>query len=267
MNSYQIDYIYISHYKTNKMRRLFVILSIICSVSFLHAQPLEGSWKLISLNHENAIDREVIKIVVDGYFALGSKRIDDNSFLGAAGGVYKLNGDTLIEKRDFDTYDESKINRVKRYNLTWIDANTIEIADHEHIKVWKRLSGSDDQLSGNWVITGRQRNGEMYTMTPGDRRTLKILNGDRFQWVAFNSATKTFMASGGGSYSAKDGVYTEHISFFSKDKSRAGDELEFKFEVMAGKWYHKGQSTKGQSIFEIWSPYSLAYPTAFTSLN
>ncbi|NEV93534.1 hypothetical protein G3567_05130 [Psychroflexus sp. YR1-1] len=249
------------------MKNLCFTIILLCFVSFLSAQSLEGSWQLTHLNGDEVADREVIKIIVDGYFALGSKRMEDDSFLGAAGGAYKVIEDRLIEKRDFDTYDESKINEERHYDLTWVGEDKIQISDHAHTKIWERRSSATDELSGNWLITGRERNGEMKTMTPGDRRTLKILHGERFQWVAFNSASKTFMASGGGSYTAQDGVYTEHLTFFSKDRDRVGANLDFNFEVIDGKWHHQGESSKGESIYELWSPYAEAYPTDFIRQN
>lgn len=241
---------------------MFVFV-IIGSLTMVSAQQFEGSWQLVSVNDESATDREVIKIVVDGYFALGSKSLGDNSFLGAAGGEYKISGNTLIEKRDFDTYDETKINQEKPYKLAWKDANTVQISNDEETKVWRKLPHAKDDLDGNWVITGRERNGEMNTMTPGDRRTIKILNGGRFQWVAFNSATKTFNGTGGGAYKTENGDYLEQITFFSRDKDRVGDSLDFKFEIIEGEWHHQGKSSKGQPIYEIWSPYAEAYPTDF----
>lgn len=249
------------------MKNLCFTLTLLCFASLLSAQSMKGAWQLISLNGEKVTDREVIKIATDNYFALGSKRIEDNSFLGAAGGEYKLKGDKLIEKRDFDTYDSSKINAVKEYRLTWIDDKKVQISDSKHTKIWKKLFSEIDELSGNWVITGRKRGGVMMEMKPLDRRTIKILTANRFQWVAFNSATKTFMASGGGTYSAQDGIYTEHITFFSKDKNRVGAYLDFNFEVIDGKWHHKGQSSGGKSIYEIWSPYSETYPNALKTQN
>ena len=43
---------------------------------------------------------------------------------------------------------------------------------------------------------------------------MKILTGSRFQWIAYNTETKQFFGTGGGSYTAKNGVYTENIEFF-----------------------------------------------------
>jgi hypothetical protein len=246
------------------MKSIFYILVVtLCLYQPILAQDFEGSWQLIQYNDEEVTDREVVKTVQDGYFALGSKNLTDDSFLGAAGGEFKIENKQLIEKRDFDTYDDSKIGEERVYFLQWEDKNTLVIYNDNEKKIWKRLSVRDDELNGNWVITGRERNGNMNTMTPGDRRTIKILGGGRFQWVAFNSATKTFMATGGGTYSAENGTYTEHIEFFSKNKDRVGATLDFNYEVKDGAWHHSGQSSKGQPIYEIWSPYAKAYPTSF----
>src|SRR5690606_19047358 len=101
--------------------------------------------------------------------------------------------------------------------------------------------------------------GELSKMTPGARRTIKILGGGRFQWVAFNSQTKEFSGTGGGTYNAEDGKYTENIEFFSRDDSRVGASLGFDYEVQDGEWHHSGKSSKGDPIYEIWSPYQEAY--------
>jgi hypothetical protein len=135
----------------------------------------------------------------------------------------------------------------------------MEISDGNTTKIWERLSEKSDQLTGNWVITGREKNDEINKMTPGDRRTIKILSGGRFQWIAFNSATKEFNGSGGGTYNAESGKYSENIEFFSRDASRVGASLDFEYEVKDGKWHRKGKSSKGDPIYEIWSPYAEAY--------
>ena len=82
---------------------------------------------------------------------------------------------------------------------------------------------------------------------------MKILSGTRFQWIAFNTETKEFMGTGGGTYSTVDGKYTENIDFFSRDNSRVGASLEFDYELNGDEWHHKGLSNKGDPIYEIWN--------------
>ncbi len=240
------------------MKKLILLPLLFC-FGIISAQELDGAWKLIQKNGETVSDREVIKIVQDGYFALGSKDLSNNEFLGAAGGELSLEDETLTEIRDFDTYDSENIGTEQEYNISWEGENRMEISDGMTTKIWERVSDESDALTGNWVITGRKRNGEINTMTPGDRRTVKILSGGRFQWIAFNSATKEFNGSGGGTYTAENGKYIENIEFFSRDASRVGASLDFEYEVKDGKWHHKGKSSKGEPIYEIWSPYNEAY--------
>ena len=56
---------------------------------------------------------------------------------------------------------------------------------------WKRVDdGTPGDLGGAWLMTGARREGEIRTRTPGARRTMKILSGKRFQWIAYNVETK-----------------------------------------------------------------------------
>lgn len=82
---------------------------------------------------------------------------------------------------------------------------------------------------------------------------MKILSGTRFQWIAYNTDTKQFSGTGGGTYTTIDGVYTENIEFFSRDDSKAGVSLKFDYGLIDGKWNHTGFSSKGEPLNEIWS--------------
>ena len=89
--------------------------------------------------------------------------------------------------------------------------------------------------------------------TDQPRKTMKILSGTRFQWIAYNTETKQFMGTGGGHYTTENGTYTEHIEFFSRDNSRVGAALAFKFERINNDWHHSGLSSRGDPIYEVWS--------------
>ncbi len=97
------------------------------------------------------------------------------------------------------------------------------------------------------------RDGKMNEMKPGPRKTLKILSGTRFQWAAINTDTKEFFGTGGGTYTFKDGKYTENIEFFSRDNSRVGASLSFDGKVDGKRWHHSGKSSKGDPIAEVWT--------------
>ena len=115
------------------------------------------------------------------------------------------------------------------------------------------VANKPQALDGQWLMGGRMRNGEIsYRDTSGPRKTLKVLFNGRFQWIAFNTDTFAFMGTGGGNYSSVDGIYKEEIKFFSRDDSRVGAILPFDYELISGEWHHKGKSSKGVPIHEIW---------------
>src|SRR5690606_13138467 len=217
------------------MKNLLIIGLLMLAVA-VNAQDLEGSWKLTEKNGEPVVKEEYIKIYQDGYFAYGAKSIEGNKFLGTVGGEYSLNGNQYTEALDFNTFSPDEVGTKKSYNLN-IQGNKIIISQpggQRALEVWEKVSDSKDALTGNWVITGRKVDDKMSTMTPGARRTVKILGGGRFQWIAFNSETKEFSGTGGGTYSAENGIYKENITFFSRDDSRVGATLQFNFEVRTG---------------------------------
>lgn len=108
-------------------------------------------------------------------------------------------------------------------------------------------------LDGAWLMGGRIKDGQTSMRDISvPRKTLKLLFNGSFQWVAFNSQNMKFMGSGGGSYEAANGQYKEQIEFFSRDSSRVGATLTFKYEILEGVWHHKGLSSKGVPIHEIW---------------
>ena len=120
--------------------------------------------------------------------------------------------------------------------------------------IWNRVDdGTPGQLAGAWLITGRKRDEEMTERKSGPRKTMKILSGTRFQWIAYNSETGDFMGTGGGKYTTEGGKYIENIDFFSRDNTRVGASLEFDYELKNGKWHHWGLSSKGSPIYEVWS--------------
>lgn len=236
-----------------------ILFSMLLFFAMATAQDLEGSWQLMEINDQPVSDRETVRIYMDGYFAQGTRETETNKFISALGGEYTMD-DFYKETYDFDTADTNNLGKTRTFEPVEIRQNMLILtAEDGTTSTWKRISKKNDDLSGNWVITGRQRNGEMSRSTPGARRTIKILGGERFQWVAFNSDTGEFFGTGGGTYTAEDGKYIENIEFFSRDDSRVGASLDFEYDIKNGEWHHRGKSSKGDPIYEIWSPYAEAY--------
>ena len=89
--------------------------------------------------------------------------------------------------------------------------------------------GSPGKLAGAWLFFNRMRNGELGNPRNADnaRKTMKILSGTRFQWIAYNVETKEFMGTGGGTYTTIDGKYTENIDFSKfKDQKKIPECIE-----------------------------------------
>ena len=142
---------------------------------------LQGAWQS---------DRGVL-IIAAGYFSFAG--FDAQSFDGTYGGALHLYEDQSALTYEFNTYDTALVGQIKLFPikadgdmLTWGDATFERIDD-----------GKPGDLAGAWLITGRVRDGEMRTRTPGARKTMKILSGTRFQWIAYNSETGGFFGTGG----------------------------------------------------------------------
>ena len=243
----------------------FLLLPLLFFACSLSAQQVEGAWKLISQNQVPVTGQEFIKIYQDNYFAFGIKNLADNSFVGAGGGPFSMTSGKLQETLEFFTLNPEIVGMVTSFEVS-LQGNRLTVSGTTPkgplVETWERLSDSKDDLTGNWVITGRKRDDQIQRSTPGARRTIKILSGGRFQWVAFNSETREFSGTGGGTYTAKDGKYVETIGFFSRDNSRVGASLGFEYQVIDGEWHHSGLSSQGQPIYEIWTPYARGYKPA-----
>lgn len=232
----------------NSITGFGIVLLTLFSMTSLSAQikadELVGAW-------ETGSDAKMTRIVTPEFFSLAVYK--DNEFISTAGGRWRTDGKNIIETFEFNTANPGLVGKeistpaeLKKQKLMLSAGNTKE--------EWRRIDdGGPGKLAGAWLITGRMRDGEMSKMTPGARRTMKILSGTRFQWIAYNVETKEFSGTGGGTYTTENGKYTENIVFFSRDNSRVGASLSFDFSLEDGHWRHKGLSSRGQTIDEVWT--------------
>ncbi|MEO1655760.1 MAG: membrane or secreted protein [Bacteroidota bacterium] len=219
-------------------------LSICVSLFFFTASAqdkssLQGAWQ-----------REGATITFAGDF-FSYVEFDQASkvFKGTRGGSWSLASGQLKETYEFDTWKPEQVGSSKSLKVA-LQGNQLMLGG----QTFTRLDdGKPGQLHGAWLITGRMQEGEIRERKLGPRKTMKILSGTRFQWIAYNTETKEFRGTGGGSYTTENGKYVEHIEFFSRDSSRVGASLSFDFSLKEGKWHHQGKSSKGNPIYEIWS--------------
>src|SRR5688572_18761438 len=195
----------------------------------LKSADLTGSW-------ETGDHVKKTKIYTAQHFAVATYDLKEKKFISTAGGKWKVNGSTIVETYEFHTDHPDLIGKEVSYTAD-LKKENLTLTASGNKEDWKKVdNGEPGKLAGAWLITGRMNNGEFSKITPGARRTMKILSGTRFQWIAYNEETKEFLGTGGGTYTTKDGKYTENIEFFSRDNSRVGASLSFDFELKDGDW-------------------------------
>jgi len=225
---------------------LFLNLSVGSS-----AQSFIGAWEAITMSDNGEKIRNVV-LFSQSYQVLTKYKVDNGEFIMTNGGSWKLEGNTVTEVIEFDTKTPERVGTTVSFPV-YIKDNTMGIVGDSVI--WTRIDdGTPGKLSGAWLFSGRVKNGEIQSRdTNQPRKTMKLMSGTRFQWIAYNTETKEFKGTGGGTYSTIDGEYTENIEFFSRDNAKVGLKLKFNYELTDGRWNHSGFSSKGDPIHEIWT--------------
>ncbi len=228
------------------MRNLLILISLSFfsfTLTSSKAAPntmLSGAWKS---------DKGVI-IISGDYFSYAEFNADSKSFTGTYGGKWYLDGDKINQLIEYNTYDQSIVGQDLSKTIT-INNDILTIDNEKFIRI---DNGSPGKLNGAWLFAGRKQEGELTTRDINQpRKTMKILSGVRFQWIAYNTDTGEFFGTGGGTYSTIGNRYTEYIEFFSRDESRVGASLSFDYELIDDVWHHQGLNSRGEPLYEIWS--------------
>ena len=233
------------------MKKIILLISIILFSMNINSQSLIGSWERVQENESGIKEKQIVIFSSNGFQSISIFNAETGEFIYTNGGTWKLKGDNLTEKVEFDTGNPERVGSEVTFKII-VKKNSITVPMME--RTWKRIdNGNPGKLEGAWLMSGRYRNGKKQMRSvDGPRKTMKLLSGKRFQWIAYNTETKQFMGTGGGTYTTKNGVYSENIEFFSRDDSKAGLKLKFDFELIDGEWNHKGFSSKGDPLHEIW---------------
>lgn len=229
---------------------VFICLFMGFGLFNLNAQNLNGAWEAIIEEDGKRIRN--VAIFSEGHQVATFYDAETGAFISTNGGSWSLEGNQLSETVEFDTKSPDRVGTTEVFEIALTEN---ELRAMESDILWKRIDdGTPGDLDGAWLISGRMRDGELQKRdTNRPRKTMKILSGTRFQWIAYNTETKEFMGTGGGTYTTVGGKYTENIEFFSRDNDRVGASLEFDYELKNGDWHHSGLSSKGQPIYEVWS--------------
>jgi hypothetical protein len=231
------------------MKRYFIITVLLfTAVSSVAQDKLIGAWKA------KTAQGILTMTIVDNYMAAASYNPEKKEFLATHGArLVSVSSNKIKWVNEFNSAVKEEVG--KEYELNYkIDENKLSLSHNDTTMVFERVDDGSKNLSGNWRITQREQNGQLSPIhTSGPRKTIKILSSTRFQWAAINTETGEFFGTGGGTYSFKDGIYTENIEFFSRDSSRVGMSLSFNGKLDKNDWYHSGKSSKGDPINEVWS--------------
>ncbi len=218
---------------------------------------LTGAWKLTKTTEAGRTASDVVKIITDKTFTFADYNRAEPKFIGAGGGTFTLDQNTLTENLEYFTPDSTRVGTSVKYTFR-LQNNVLTLtrkqAEQTIEETWQRLDAGQTPMAGAWRIRERETQpGQMTVMQRGPRKTIKWLSGTRFQWAAINPETKQFFGTGGGTYTVQNGKYTETIEFFSRDPKRVGVSISFDHELKSTDWHHRGLSTTGNKIYEIWA--------------
>jgi hypothetical protein len=232
--------------KQIKMIAILFLLFFMNSYNSFAQTSVTGAWS----KQDGA--STITLLFQDGYYSYTKYDVANKVFSFTKGGSYKVDANKLSITYLFHTAEKEKVSSSETMEMQ-IDKQTLNLSANGTKEVYSRVDDSKGALAGHWLITGRMNNGNMQTITPGARRTIKLLTGTRFQWIAINIETKEFFGTGGGTYTFVNGEYTENIEFFSRDSSRVGASLSFDGKVEGNNWHHSGLSSRSEPIHEIWT--------------
>ena len=212
----------------------------------IDAKEMVGAWGYGTENNRT------VMINTDKIFSVANYDITGKKFISSYGGTWRVEGNKLFKKIEWNSKDSSQVGK----EIT----ETVDLSGNKMVsqnkETWTRLDdGKPGALMGAWIITGNYNN-DSVSKRPNPfypRRTMKVLSGKHFQWVAYNVATKTFMNAGGGSYTTDNGKYTEKIEFFTKTPESVGKTLVFDYSFVNGDWRHRGQKSVGGNLDECWT--------------
>ena len=211
---------------------IFKILFLFCSISFSQVYNFNSLSNGKNITHKIMLD--------ENYFVETQYLTKTAEFILTRGGYYNKTETNII-----------KVNL--EFNSNFLK-DSLKLFQIEKKDSWIKSFGKPIDLNGKWLMAGRITDeGEKRRDISKPRKTMKFLKNGNFQWIAFNTETFQFFGSGGGTYSAKNGIYTENIQFFSRNNNSGGKILPFNYSLKGVDWHHSGKSSKGDPIYEIWT--------------
>ena len=233
--------------KIQQKIQLFLLLIGMGTGTYLSAQIAPGVYMATEDTGDQTLKHKIT--VSDNYMVHTAYGEDPPKFNYTHGGYYKETSDGIELQLEFNSQFES--NGLRKLSLPFKSkSNGFVLGEREYTKE----DGNDQELDGHWLFatrgpdTGQERRDDSVA-----RKTLKILGAGSFQWIAYNTESFKFFGTGGGSFTSAEGMYVENIEFFSRDDSRVGAQLGFKYDLKGDDWHHTGKNSRGEPMYEIWS--------------
>ena len=225
---------------------LLFLLSFLTS-PVIDPKEIIGAWGF------GSPESRTVMINTDKVFAVATYDLPGKKFISSYGGTWRVEGNKLIKKIEWNSKDSTQVGKEVTEEAEIARGKLVIKKSNES---WTRLDdGKPGELMGAWIITGNYRNDSVSKRSNPfyPRRTMKVLSGKYFHWIAYNVVTKSFMNAGGGAYTTAGGKYTENIEFFTKTPESVGKTLVFDYSFVNGDWRHKGQKSTGGGMDECWS--------------
>jgi hypothetical protein len=213
----------------------------------IDTKEMIGAWGY------GAAENRTVMINTDKIFSIATYDIPGKKFVSSYGGTWRIDNNKLVKKIEWHSMDSAMVGKEIIADAEIKQGKLITKGTNE---TWSRLDdGKPGELMGAWIITGNFRNDSVSKRANSfyPRRTMKVLSGKYFHWIAYNVATKSFQNAGGGTYTTVNGKYTENIEFFTKTAESIGKTLVFDYSFVNGDWRHKGQKSTGGAMDECWS--------------
>lgn len=231
-----------------------ILLAFVVTTAFtfvnkpaIDGKDLEGAWEY------GPAEKHTVMINTDKVFAVATYDLPGKKFISSYGGTWRVEGSKLIQSIEWNNLNPQQVGTEVTTDVS-LNGKKLTIATTK--ESWNKVGdGKTDDLTGAWIITGNYANDKV-SKRPSPfipRRTMKVLAGGRFQWIAYNVQTKEFINAGGGTYSARDGKYTENVEFFTKTPESIGKSLSFQYSFVDGDWRHRGEKSTGGPLDECWS--------------
>lgn len=237
-----------------KWGMLLLLPVIFALISFGTQKPrpadptgLIGAWQY------GPEDNHTVMIIVDRVFAVATYDLPGRRFISSYGGTWKMEGGKMVQTLEWHSANPELVGQETALTAR-IDDKRLTVPEKK--ETWDRVrENQPNEITGAWVITGNYRDGRPSKRSSPfyPRRTMKVLGGGRFQWIAYNVDTHKFENTGGGTYTASNGKYTETIAFFTKTAESVGKRLQFEYSFVDGEWRHKGEKSTGGPMDEIWT--------------